>query len=110
MEGLKVSPKYSQIALPVSAQAVDSPAQVSAEELENWMSELSNWGRWGEDDELGTLNLITPEKSRKAAALVDSLLSEMVYWYNQELPSLKIASLLYQDKNIPDNYRSRTGS
>lgn len=31
---------------------------------------LSNWGRWGDDDELGTLNLITPEKRRAAAALV----------------------------------------
>lgn len=25
-------------------------------------AECSNWGRWGEDDELGTLNLLTPEK------------------------------------------------
>ena len=23
---------------------------------------LSNWGRWGDDDALGTLNLITPER------------------------------------------------
>jgi kynurenine formamidase len=31
---------------------------------------LSNWGRWGAHDELGALNLITPEKRRAAAALV----------------------------------------
>ena len=31
---------------------------------------LSTWGRWGSDDELGTLNLITPEKRRQAATLV----------------------------------------
>jgi kynurenine formamidase len=31
--------------------------------------ELSNWGRWGPDDELGTLNLITPERVAAAAAL-----------------------------------------
>ena len=30
------------------------------------MTELSNWGRWGKDDQLGTFNLITPAK-RKAA-------------------------------------------
>lgn len=30
----------------------------------------SNVGRWGEQDELGTLNLITPEVRRRAAALV----------------------------------------
>lgn len=29
-----------------------------------------NWGRWGEDDERGTLNLITPEAVRAAASVV----------------------------------------
>jgi kynurenine formamidase len=29
-----------------------------------------NWGRWGDDDQLGTVNLITPEKIRAAAGLV----------------------------------------
>ena len=32
----------------------------------------SNWGRWGEDDQLGTLNLIRPEHVTAAAALVRS--------------------------------------
>ena len=31
--------------------------------------EVRNWGRWGPDDELGTLNLITADKVREAAAL-----------------------------------------
>ena len=31
---------------------------------------MSNWGRWGTDDELGAANLITPSKRRQAAALV----------------------------------------
>ena len=34
------------------------------------MDSLSNWGRWGPDDELGTLNLITPEKRAQASNLV----------------------------------------
>jgi kynurenine formamidase len=34
------------------------------------MDTLSNWGRWGEADTLGTLNLLTPVKRRQAAALV----------------------------------------
>jgi len=38
---------------------------------EHWQA-LSNWGRWGPDDELGTLNFITPEKRRHAASLVVS--------------------------------------
>src|SRR5439155_316732 len=35
-----------------------------------WMTELSNWGRWGAEDQLGTVNLITPSKRKAAAALV----------------------------------------
>ena len=33
---------------------------------------VNNWGRWGPDDERGTLNLITEEHVRRAAALVGS--------------------------------------
>ncbi|MFF3567603.1 cyclase family protein [Nocardia jiangxiensis] len=32
--------------------------------------ELSNWGRWGDDDQVGTLNFVTPEKRVAAAKLV----------------------------------------
>jgi kynurenine formamidase len=32
--------------------------------------EVSNWGRWGADDELGTLNLISADKVAQAAGLV----------------------------------------
>ncbi|GCE42082.1 putative cyclase SCIF3.09c [Rhodococcus wratislaviensis] len=32
--------------------------------------QLSNWGRWGADDERGTTNLITPERVAAAAALI----------------------------------------
>jgi kynurenine formamidase len=43
---------------------------VTQAEYVRWQTELSNWGRWGKDDELGTLNLITPAKRKQAAALV----------------------------------------
>jgi kynurenine formamidase len=33
-------------------------------------AKLSNWGRWGADDELGTVNFITPEVRAAAAGLV----------------------------------------
>src|SRR5438128_747851 len=39
-------------------------------EFRQAMNDLSNWGRWGSDDELGAANLITPAKRREAAALV----------------------------------------
>ena len=44
--------------------------KVTKEMVDAWMTELSNWGRWGKDDQLGTINLITPEKRKQAAALV----------------------------------------
>jgi kynurenine formamidase len=43
---------------------------VTEAQYDRWQTELSNWGRWGKDDELGTLNLITPSKRRAAAELV----------------------------------------
>ncbi len=48
----------------------DPAVKVTLDTLKQWESELSNWGRWGPDDQRGTLNLITPEKTRQAAALV----------------------------------------
>ena len=47
-----------------------SSVKVTLDILKTWEQELSNWGRWGPDDQRGTLNLITPEKTRQAAALV----------------------------------------
>jgi kynurenine formamidase len=42
------------------------------DDLKRMLSEGSNWGRWGADDQLGLINLITPEKRREAASLVRS--------------------------------------
>ncbi len=47
-----------------------SNRNVTAATVENWMTELSNWGRWGRGDQLGALNLITPAKRVEAAKLV----------------------------------------
>ena len=52
------------------AAGVDYPTIATHAEYERALDELSNWGRWGEDDELGAANLITPEKRIAAAALV----------------------------------------
>jgi len=42
----------------------------SEAEVLNYFQTYSNWGRWGKDDQMGTLNLITPEKRVQAARLV----------------------------------------
>ncbi len=55
---------------PVTQAAAGASGGVTAEQFDRWMTELSNWGRWGDDDELGTLNLVTPAKRVQAAALV----------------------------------------
>jgi kynurenine formamidase len=53
--------------VPLTAQ---SPRNVTKADVDRWMTELSNWGRWGKQDQLGALNLITPAKRKEAAALV----------------------------------------
>ncbi len=49
----------------LGAQTPTTKAQV-----DKWMKDLSNWGRWGKDDQRGTFNLITPEKRKQALHLV----------------------------------------
>jgi hypothetical protein len=48
----------------------DPSVLVTLDTLKEWEDDLSNWGRWGPDDQRGTLNLITPEKTKQAATLV----------------------------------------
>ena len=45
-------------------------SKVTKQQLEEWMTKYSNWGRWGKEDVRGTLNLITPAKRIEAAKLV----------------------------------------
>jgi kynurenine formamidase len=53
------------------AQSQSNPRPTIANEADfhRAMKELSNWGRWGADDELGAANLITPAKRKQALAL-----------------------------------------
>ena len=48
----------------------DGTGTPTSDDLARMAVELRNWGRWGEDDERGALNLITDEKQAQAAALV----------------------------------------
>ena len=48
------------------------PAPVTMREFDQIFQSVKNWGRWGEDDQLGTMNYITPETVRAAAGLVRS--------------------------------------
>jgi kynurenine formamidase len=39
-------------------------------DFDRWMKELSNWGRWGKDDQVGAVNLITADTRRAALQTV----------------------------------------
>jgi kynurenine formamidase len=49
--------------------------RTTKEQFDRWMTEFSNWGRWGKGDELGAVNLITSAKRQQAALLAKAGLS-----------------------------------
>jgi hypothetical protein len=46
------------------------PTKMSAAEFDQLFKEINNWARWGKDDTLGTINLITDAKRKQVALLV----------------------------------------
>src|SRR5713101_3539021 len=58
------------VLLAQTAQTQRRPTITTEDDFHRAMKELSNWGRWGKDDELGAANLITPAKRKQAVALV----------------------------------------
>jgi len=48
------------------------PSRVSRQEFDELFKAVLNWGRWGTEDERGTLNYITPQSIRSAVSLVRS--------------------------------------
>jgi kynurenine formamidase len=50
--------------------ASETTSLVLEEEVIGWFGELSNWGRWGLEDELGTLNHLSRDATRAAAQSV----------------------------------------
>ena len=52
------------------AQSQTSHQEATRADFDRWMQELSNWGRWGKDDQMGAVNLITPAKRKAALGLV----------------------------------------
>ena len=58
------------VAYAQQARTAETPRpEVTKAQVQRWMTELSNWGRWGKDDQLGTLNLITAQKRQQALSL-----------------------------------------
>ena len=55
LSGFQNRPVLAQTQQPVPS----NQPPTTNDQINKWMTELSNWGRWGKDDQLGTLNLIT---------------------------------------------------
>jgi kynurenine formamidase len=59
----------SALAFGLSQAAEPSRAPRNAAEFDELFKQVSNWGRWGKDDQLGSVNLITPAKRKQALTL-----------------------------------------
>lgn len=58
-----------------------------ADLLQKYIDACTNWGRWGADDQIGTLNHVGPDEVRRAAALVEHGITVNVSLpYNQAGP------------------------
>jgi kynurenine formamidase len=64
----------------VQDSARSASALPTEEQVLGWFDELSNWGRWGVDDRLGTLNLVSPEKRVAASRLVEQGRTVSLAW------------------------------
>ncbi len=66
------------------------------EEALGYAETCSNWGRWGAEDQLGTLNLVTADKRRQAAGLVRDGVSVSCAWeMRTELPGEHSSKVLH---------------
>jgi hypothetical protein len=54
---------------PAVAARVATAPPLTIEQVNKWETELSNWGKWGADDERGSLNYVTPQKTVDALRL-----------------------------------------
>jgi len=58
-----------------SGQTAPSVVPRNAAEFDELFQRISNWGRWGSDDQLGAANLVTAAKRKQAFALVRAAVS-----------------------------------
>jgi hypothetical protein len=75
------------------SQSSARPTVANEADYHRAMKELSNWGRWGNDDELGAANLITPAKRKQALALATegvpiSLAHDVVQEHAADAPNI----------------------
>ena len=78
----------------------------SIEEVLSYADTMSNWGRWGAEDQRGTLNLVTAEKRRQAAALVVDGVSVSCAWpITTHLPGETLGKVVQYMTQSGDSFR-----
>jgi kynurenine formamidase len=98
--------------LAAQSQAATTSTATPADYV-RWRSEMKNWGRWGQNDQLGASNLITAQRVQNAAKLVKSgLVVSLAHAMPQKAEAdVPAASLFRRTTNIVsdtitvDNYQ-----
>jgi len=62
------------------------PNEPTEAEVFAYFDTLSNWERWGADDERGTLNFVTPPVSAAAAGLFREGITTSCAWERAPMP------------------------
>jgi kynurenine formamidase len=97
------------LALLAAAAAPVADHHLTKADIDRWMTELSNWGRWGKDDQIGTVNLITDAKRKQAAALVREGVSISMARESEITPAADNSSpfghkMIWTGKNTPGQF------
>ncbi len=86
----------SSRAVPLAQAQASSNHNATREDFDQMMTQLSNWDRWGKDDQMGAVNLITPATRKHAASLV------------KEGASFSMARTAELEKAVDNNKSSRS--
>lgn len=89
-------------ALGYTQPSAPSPPQppMPRAQYDQMMKAVSNWGRWGKDDQRGALNLITPAKRQQALALAKSG-THISLGHNALTPPFQLKMIIVPDNSVP---------
>jgi kynurenine formamidase len=95
-----------------ASMAQSTATELSLAGFQELFEQCSNWGRWGADDERGTLNLITPLETKRAASLVQHGETVSCAWPLNTVPSAENRSpalhLMVRAGDIVDTAANRS--
>jgi len=99
--GVAVQVQYAQ------TDSASSKHMLSANDVEGMLTNLSNWGRWGKQDQSGSLNLITAQKRREAVAQLKDGVSISLARDLSEMNGAASTSFVHKMTETGQNPKSR---